>query len=80
MVSFIVAFLKKRFGGSAWTTMLGTRMTRYNESTCSFRDMITKRVLGGQGSASVARDLRAELSRMIFKQPVCKYTSSLQVI
>ena len=77
MLSFGLVLLKKRIGGSALVAQLVSKMTA---AASSFNDIIMRRVLGCLGSESVARTVRAEISRMVHQRPICKYMSTLQVM
>jgi hypothetical protein len=45
-----------------------------------FGNTIMNRVLGGRLSESIARSVRGELSRNLYRRPMCKYMSALQVM
>ena len=81
MVGFGISFIKKRFGGSAMAATLVSKMLKSAPAgTASpFLSIIMKRVFGGRGSELIAHRVRKELGDMIYQQPVCMYTSSLQV-
>ena len=79
MLSFGLVLLKKRIGGSALVAQLVSKMTGHAAAS-SFNDIIMRRVLGCLGSESVARTVRAEISRMVHQRPICKYMSTLQVM
>ena len=86
LVGFALAFLKRRCGGSGLAAALASRMTaacaasRKSRSGNILSDAIMNRVLGGRLSESIARSVRGELSRSIYRRPMCKYMSALQVM
>ena len=80
MLSFGLVLLKKRIGGSALAAQLVSKMMGGHATASSFNDIIMRRVLGCLGSESVARNVRAEISRMVHQRPICKYMSTLQVM
>ncbi len=85
MVGFGISFIKKRFGGSAMTAKLVSRMTmnaaaHVVDSAGPFLNNIMRRVFGGRGSEVISYSVQKELSRMVFQRPMCNYMSSLQVI
>jgi hypothetical protein len=67
-------------GGSALAAQLVSKMTGALAAASSFKDIIMRRVLGCRGSESIARTVRAEISRMVHQRPICKYMGSLQVM
>ncbi len=81
MVGIGISFIKKRFGGSALTATLASKVLKSAPagSASLFFSIIVKRVFGVRGSKVIAQSARTELSHMIHQQPVCKYMSSLQV-
>ena len=86
LVGFALAFLKRRCGGSGLAAALASRMTaactasRKSRSGNILGAAIMNRVLGGRLSESIARSVRGELSRNIYRRPMCKYMSALQVM
>ena len=79
MVGVGISFIKKRFGGSALTATLASKMLKSAPAGSASLSIIVKRVFGGRGSKVIAHCVRKELSDMTYQQPVCKYMSSLQV-
>jgi hypothetical protein len=79
MVGVGISFIKKRFGGSALTATLASKMLKSAPAGSASLSIIVKRVFGGRGSKVIAHCVRKELSHMTYQQPVCKYMSSLQV-
>ena len=86
LVGFGLGFLKRRCGGSGLAAALAFRMTAAGTTSRKSRyvihlgDAIMHRVLGGRLSESIARSVRGELSRNIYRRPMCKYMSALQVM
>jgi hypothetical protein len=82
MVGVGISFIKKRLGGSALTATLASMMLKSAPagSASLFLSIMVKRVFGGRGSKLIAHSVRKELSHMIYKQPVCNYMRSLQVL
>jgi hypothetical protein len=81
MVGLGISFIKKRFGGSALTAALASKMLKGAApgSASPFLSTIIKRLFGGRGSEVIAHSVRKELGHMVYQRPVCKYMSSLQV-
>jgi hypothetical protein len=83
LVGFGLGFLKRRCGGSGLAAALAYRMTAVGTASRKsklFGDTIMNRVLGGRLSESIARSARGELSRNLYRRPMCKYMSALQVM
>jgi hypothetical protein len=88
LVGFGLGFVKRRCGGSGLAAALASRMTAAgtaSRKSCSLSvnflvNVIMNRVLGGRLSESIARSVRGELSRSIYRRPMCKYMSALQVM
>ncbi len=84
LVGFGLGFLKRRSGGSGLAAALASRMTaavtRKSRSVIHLGDAIMHRVLGGRLSESIARSVRGELSRNMYRRPMFKYMSALQVM
>jgi len=85
LLSFVLAFFKRRLGGGATVAALATRVTLYDGSAAArrdaFNDRIMRRVFGGVGANIISGSARSEMSRMLHEGPSVdnEYMLELQV-
>jgi hypothetical protein len=85
LLSFVLAFFKRRLGGGASVAALASRVTLYDGSAAArrraFNDRVMRRVFGGAGANIIAGSARSEMSRMLHEGPPAddEYTLELQV-
>ena len=84
MLCFGLLFVRQRVGGGASVAELAERLgagvASGRRGPLGFDELVVRRVFGGRGVEAMARNMRAEMMRMLQTRPVCAFAVNLQVM